>query len=411
MKRRFAVGCLLAVVGCFGSVGCGDDGSSSADAGNGNDAAANADAGVAECIRDPRPADDTRKVVIAHPYDDAGMQAGGYEVYELTSAGALTTTGVTFEMERAFDGTISFTHDGKIGLSVQDDGTIGIFRLNGDGSVDVLHAAYDAGGVAGFYATGIVISRLGGMAYVLNGQWRENGGGIYALRIHCDDTVSYEGMVAPARLAYGMQLVPGSDQAVVISEDIMGSAANNGAHLLDWSGAPNLVASADIFGDDESIVAGTAITADGRFVLAGDNNSFSKIENRIAIGEIATGALTPKAVLSPIDDPVSIIASPDNDAVLVVSGFGDAFFELDYDPGDATTPFSLVGEMTYTGGAPQLPSGAVLINRGTLRGRVLVSENTGIRQVQFESGSITDLGATSTGTGLAAIVGAIGVQP
>jgi len=53
-----------------------------------------------------------------------------------------------------------------------------------------------------------------------------------------------------------------------------------------------------------------------------------------------------------------------------------------------------------------------MIDRGLLRGRVLIAENLAIRQVQFNpDGSITDLGTTSLGSGIPAIVGAIGVQP
>jgi hypothetical protein len=47
-----------------------------------------------------------------------------------------------------------------------------------------------------------------------------------------------------------------------------------------------------------------------------------------------------------------------------------------------------------------------------LKGRVLIPENLGIRQVQFlAGGTVADLGKLSTGSGLANIVGALGVQP
>src|SRR6185295_3490683 len=115
--------------------------------------------------------------------------------------------------------------------------------------------------------------------------------------------------------------------------------------------------------------------------------------------------------LMPIDDPIAIVASPFDDAALVASGFGNAFFALDYDP-DAAEPFAVRGELAYQGAPPQLPGGAVRVDRGALAGRVLVAENLGVRQVSFEGGGvITDLGLTSLGSGSESIVGAIGVQP
>ncbi len=404
------MGRLLLAMCVVSATACGDDGAGATDAASSSDAQVSADA-TASCNRMPRPADATRKVVIAHPYDDSGAQADDFEVYELTSAGALTTTGVSFTMSRDFDGVIQFTPDGKLGFAVHDDGSLGIFRLNDDDSVDVLHAAYDANGADGFYASSAVISRSGDKLFVLSSQWRKHGGGIHQLTINCDDSVRYDGLMAAAKLPYGMHQLPGGDQVVVVSDDVLDSPQDQGAHLLAWSGAPSVQASADIFGDTEAIVSATGITADGRFVLAGDNNSLSKNPDRVAIAELGTAAITPVTVISPLRDPTNIIASPDNDAILIVSAQGDALFELDYDPANATTPISLVGELSYSGAGPQLPAGAVLITRGALRGRVVIAENTAIRQVQFESGSITDLGPTDTGSGFAAIVGAIGVQP
>lgn len=74
-------------------------------------------------------------------------------------------------------------------------------------------------------------------------------------------------------------------------------------------------------------------------------------------------------------------------------------------------PFRIEGELAYEGARPQLPGAAVRIDRGTLRGRVLVSENVGVRSVAFELDGPRDLGLFSFGEGLPAIVGAIGVTP
>jgi hypothetical protein len=52
------------------------------------------------------------------------------------------------------------------------------------------------------------------------------------------------------------------------------------------------------------------------------------------------------------------------------------------------------------------------IERGKLKGWVLLSENVGVRRMAFDTdGGLRDLGITSTGDNLSDIVGAIGVQP
>jgi hypothetical protein len=117
-------------------------------------------------------------------------------------------------------------------------------------------------------------------------------------------------------------------------------------------------------------------------------------------------------VLSPIEDPLSIITSPFDNTALVVSGFGDAFIKLEYAP-SGTTPFTVRGPITYVGARPELPGTAVMIDRGALRGLVLVPENLGIRRLRFASGgTITDLGKTATGaSGFDNITGSLGIQP
>ena len=122
--------------------------------------------------------------------------------------------------------------------------------------------------------------------------------------------------------------------------------------------------------------------------------------------------LAPIQVLTPLADPVGLATSPYHNAALVVSGEGDGIWVLDYDPQNAAAPFAVVGELIYSGNGPQLPGRAVMITRGTLTGWVFVAELSGVRTVTFDpSGSVLDQGRFSVGSGMAAIVGAIGVQP
>jgi len=414
----FAIGLTL-----LQATACGGESAGELDAASGADAAADAateiDAATTAdastgCPRSPGLADRVRKVVVSHPFDEGGGTV--FEVLELSTSGEISTTGVTFDMHRSNFNEIVFTPDGEVGIVAHDDGTLGVFRFDASGAPVVVHEGYDADGAEGFYATGVVVmADDGAHAYVLSTQWREHGGGIHRVAIACDGSLSYEGNVAAGKLPGAFALVAGGQRALVAAKDIFDSSAGDDVHLLDWAGGIGISAGADSFPDDDFIVAGAALTADGNYWLVGDNNGFygsEELENRVAVVEVGAQDVTPVQTPIPVEDPVEIVTSPDDDAAIVVSGFGDAIFALAYDSSNAAAPFGPAVELSYTGGRPQLPGAAGLIERGTLRGRVLVAENVGIRQVQFEGGGVvTDLGAFSMGSGSAAIVGALGVQP
>lgn len=364
------------------------------------------DAGAPSCPWLASPPDGERRVVVSHPYDGSGGQANVYEVLTLGADGVLATTGTTFTMGRSTTGEIAFTPDGRIGLVAQEDGTLGVFRFDDAGVPQVVHAALGGS----FYAGAVVIDPAHARGWVLDMGWREHGGGLYAISIACDGTVSDEGLAVPAKLPYALAVL--GDRAYLAAKDALDSIGTGGdLYRLRWNGAWENDLEVDLFADDEQIVSAMALTSDGRYVLVGDNNSFSASGNRIGVAEDAGDALSAVQTLAPLEDPFSIVTSPSGGEALVVSGFGDAFFRLDVQPG-AAPPFTLLGEVPYAGAAPELPGAAVLIRRGALRGRVLVAENLGVRQVDLTAaGDIVDLGRFSVGSGLTAIVGAIGVTP
>jgi hypothetical protein len=366
--------------------------------------------GAGACGRMPGPADGPRKVVVGHPYDANSAASKVWEVLNLDATGTLSPTGTTFEMGRAFWGEVAFTPDGKVGIAVHDDGTLGVFRFEDDGTPTVVHASFKGA----FYAGSLVMDPSGESAWVLDENWRENGGGLYRISIGCDGTLTDLGLAAPSKLARGMvRLGQTPNHAVLASTDVLTSKTGDNAHLLDLGGAaPALLGGAPAFPDDEAIVSAIARTHDDHFVLIGDNSEFASVPNRVAVVAVSGNAVTATQVLTPIEDPVSIVTSPFDNAALVISGYGNAFFALGYDAGNANAPFTVKGELTYVGKKPQLPANGVLIERGALRGRVYVAENSGVRQVRFEqNGSITDLGLFSLGTGIENIPGAIGVTP
>ena len=374
---------------------CGGGSHGSDDAGS--DAAIDTPAG---CVRQPAAADRVRHVVISHPYDAAGAKANGWEVLDLSATGELSRPGRMFTMGRADVGEIAFTPDGAIGAVAQEDGSVGIFKLDDAGVPTVLQAGFKGS----FYANRVIVAPTGTL-YVLDTQWRENGGGIYELGIDCNDAVTDRGLVTPAKLAAQVAFTA-EGKWLVAATDIGSSAAGMDAHLL----APDrtLLASADAFADDMQIVGGATLVHDGSAFLIGDTSQFGSTPNRIAVVPVEPAKLGTASVIPNIQDPITLLASPFADKVLVVSGFGDAMFQLVRTSG----VWSSTGELAYQGAKPQLPSGAVMIDAGMLRGLALVAENLGVRRVEmYSNGNLVDRGAYSLGSGLVNTTGAIGVTP
>ncbi len=394
----------LTVLGCGG--GSGDR--PAADAATGDDAGGGGgDGGVDGCVRAPAPADRVRHAVVSHPYDGDGDPASGWEVLSVATDGALAATGTTFTMGRATGGTVAFTPDGAIGVAAQEDGSLGVFALSPGGEVEVI----EAGWRGSMYAGAVVAAPDGGGVYVLDSQWRENGGGVYRVDIDCEGNVSDGGLVAAARLPYALVFEGGGARALAAASDILDSSAGADVHLVDVA-VGDVLAGADPFPDDEQIVASAATTADGAYLLVGDNNQFyssEELANRVAVVRVDDTSLAAVQTL-PVEDPVAIATSPFDDGAVVVSGFGDAIIALTRDDGDSK-PFALAGEIDYTGPAPQLPGAVASVDRGALRGHLLVAELLGVRHLAFGRGSVSDLGLLALGEGTEAITGALGVEP
>jgi hypothetical protein len=400
--KRLPLPFVLAIAGCGGGGETADD-MPTVDAPTGADAAVDAAAG---CPRDPGPDDRARHVVVARPYDVDGNQANTWEVLDLSISGDLTrpTPRRFFTMGRASFGTIAFTPDGEIGLVAQDDGTVGVFALDAAGVPSVVHAGFDGG----FYASGIAIDPSGDRAWVIDGNWRKNGGGIYGVTIGCDGTLTSTGLAVAAKLPAAIAFAGG--HAIIAATDVADSAAGDDVHAVTWGGTPEAVSGADAFGAEDPIVGGAALTADGATFLVGDVSQFSGVANRVAVVRVDGATVTPVSVISPVDDPQSIVASPFGDVAVVASAFGDALVVLD--TGGPAGAWRVRGEVPYTSGNPLLPGDLAMIERGTLRGHVLVSENVSIRHLAFRAnGDVDDLDALAFGSGLDQIPGAIGVTP
>lgn len=355
------------------------------------------------CVRPAAPADRERFMVVSHPYGEGGAAADRWEVLRVGQGGALSRIGEEFQIGRAYGGEVVFTPDGAVGIAVLEDGSLGVFSLGADGSANVIQAGFEGS----FYAGQVVMDPAGDRAWVLDPNWRENGGGIYEIGIACTGEVFDRGMVAPSKLAYAMALMPEGDVGFLAARDILDSPPGDDGHLVELGGAPALLGGADVFGDDEAIVASAAVSPDGRWGFIGDNNLFSGTGDRVGVMDL--DSLSPVPGME-VEDPVSIDISPWGDQGIVVSGFGDAIFRFNISGG--LVPAQLVGEVSYTGGRPQLPEATAQITRGSLSGTVFVAENVGVRTLRFlQGGGVADDGALRFGAGYTSIVGALGVQP
>jgi hypothetical protein len=388
----------LAILACA-SAACGGGSGAVPDAAI--DAAGDAPVG---CPRTPAPADRPRHVIVSHPYDAAGAKAGGYEVLDVAMDGTLSRPGRHFTMGRAVTGTIAFTTDGEVGIAALEDGTLGVVRLDAAGQPVVIHEGFKGS----YYATRVVLDPHGDRAIVLDGNTRENGGGLYLVTIACDGTLTDRGLIAKAKVPGGIAFA--GTRALLAAGDVLDmTPAGSDVELLSWGDPPALLSGTDAFGDDMAIVGGTALAGNGSVFLVGDVSQFSGIPNRVAIVAVDAASAHPIGKVA-VDDPEAIAASPFGDVAVVASAFGDKLFVLDAAGAGGT--WRVRGEVAYKGAKPMLPGDLATIDRGTLAGRVFVSENTSIRQLAFRGdGSVEDLGSLAFGSGLDNVGGAIGVTP
>jgi DNA-binding beta-propeller fold protein YncE len=374
------------------------------DGGPAPDAAPDATTG---CPRTLAPADRARKVVISHPFLEAGGKAKDFEVLDLAADGTLTRpkTPVTFAMGTALYAPVVFTPDGEVGLVAQDDGSIGVFRLPaGGGAPVVVHAAF----AGDFYAGGIVLAPDGSHGWVLDSNTANNGGGVYAIRIACDGTLTSGGLVVPGGGATAMALLPTDPtKALLSSIQAFTSPLTTDLHLIDLAANKEL-ASVSAFGDLKAIVSSIAIMPDGKHALVTDDGL--NVGDRVAV--VRLGATLSALSLLQTPFPSGAVASPFGNAAFVLNGdSSDQIHVLSYDA-TKPAPFVITGELAYQFAKPQIPTTASSIDRGKLRGTVLVGENLGVRKLVFGAdGKVTDASKLGYPDAIANIVGVVGVQP
>jgi hypothetical protein len=393
---RLSLGLLLTIA-CGGA---GDDDPAAADAGARTDASA--DGGGSACPRLPAAPDRVRPMIVSKPYNPDSSPANAYQVLAVGLDGTITDSGQRFEMRRAIYGEFTFTPDGKVGLLAQNDGTIGVVGF--DGMIPtVIHAAF----TGDFYASRVALDATGEYAYIVDANFRNNGGGLFRSAIGCDGSLGAPERLVDSKLAEFMFVEDGGT-ALVVARDVADSAVGHDVHRVTLTGTPAVSSGTDAFGHDEAIVSAAVRSPDGQRLWVGDNNQFIANPNQVVIVS-TTGALTTVGAVE-INDPAAIRVSPFADVAVVASGFGNALFVVDR--GGAGGAYRVAGQVTYSGGRPALPSAMASVDVGALRGHVWVAENVSIRHLQFTSaGGVTDLGSFTLAGEVDAIPGAIGVAP
>lgn len=419
MSRFVASFAALSVAASSAFVACGDEGDStppspSADAGassssssssSGGSSSGGGDAGGRPtCHATPIADDAPRTIVISHPFGAGGAKDKRYERLELGANGAITRPDVVFSMGRNFAGDIVFTPDGKLGLSAQEDGTIGVFRVESDGKVTVVDPGFKGKG----YVERLLMAPDGASVLVLDMNTKENGGGLYEVMIGCDGKLEDRGLVlAGASPTAAAWLDAG--KALVSARAIGASPDTDELHVVDVAARVRL-GGGPAFGDREAINSAVAVSGDGKVALVADNGIL--VGSRVAVVS-ATGAAVAKKSLLAVKNPVSVAFSPFGNAGVVVGSDGeDDYFRVKVDTSAATPVVLDASPIAYKNGKPQLPGAAHVIERGPLKGRVVIAEVNGVRQLTFTpAGALEDTSAfeVSKGNDIPGSVGTLGL--
>ena len=342
--------------------------------GDSGDPMDSAPAAVDGCHATPRKGSE-HALWVSFPYADDNSPADTW--WTFTFDGAIEA-GEAHELGRSTAGRGAWTPDGAFVYLVDEDG--------------VVHTP--TGPWTEQYISSITIDRTGEVAWLINPNWADSGGGVYAAPIDCDTgALGAAELVWTGKNASVVALRPGTSEAAILTRELDGVAGI--VHRVDLE-TRQVLASIDAFGDDEAIVSDAAWDAEGERLLVADYSQFSGVSTRVAVVGL-------EAAIDVIDvpDPVSIVTAPwPGSSALVVSGYDDAVFELER----TADGYALGGEVA----SPALPGSGVV----THAGQVLVVDSQGIWGLQFvEGGGVTDQGLLWSGSGLSGIPGAIALQP
>lgn len=346
------------------------------------------------------PADRDRFVVVGRP------AIPDYQVLVLSETGELTATEHTFTMGEANDIPIAFTPDGRIGVAVQNDGSLGVFTLAEDGTPTVVDPAFQPGGNMEFYASSVIMSPEGDHLISVSQNWPESGGGLYRVDLDCaTGTPTLVGKQIESKNAWSVLSLGGGRWAIA-GKGAGGVEDGTEVHDIREGNPWTRAGGAEAWPHQDAIMDGFAAARDGSFLLVGDTAAFTPDPNVVSFVGVDANGFSSKGVPVEVEDPFAILVGPSSRVALIASGFGDALFVADVDP-TAAEPIAIRGEVAYVKN-PQLPGKMTMVERGSLDGLVLGSDVEGVRIVRFVGDDVVDQGVfTDSGSN---IIG-IGIQP
>jgi hypothetical protein len=367
---------------------CGDDPTGTRQGtpgGSDSGDSADSDEPVAEgCHATPLPDDSDRLLLVSFAYDSDYQSSELWGAARLAQDGTLTTLDVELSLGHTTGRVGAFTPDGAFGFVTTDMGLLSTVAVGDDLEPTIVDAEVDAG----LYAEALVVHPSGEWLLATDGNWPENGGGLYRLAIDCDSgALGAAERLFEAKNPFGVARRPGTiDQYAFYGREVPGTASGTNLHLVDLSTSPaTILSSVAAFPDEDAIVSDLAFDHDGDSVLVADHSEWTGNPTRIAAVEVEEDTLRLTGTLE-VDDPMDLVAAPwPGGGMLVLSGYGDAVWALDQS-GDSWSVGAKVASSA-------LPGAAVVVTGGPLQGRVLVAEVNGVRAIDLsDDGGATDLG-------------------
>lgn len=273
---------------------------------------------------------------------------------------SLTETGRFSLGARAAFGRVAWTPDGAIGAVPLEDGTIGLISAL-DGAVEVIEPTISGD----FYASNLYFSPDGSTLWIVDGNWANNGGGLYKLPIDCETGAPGAAtFVRSSKLAAALLL---GERTVLVAQEV-DDQSGYGAWELDGPEGEVLRGVALFDYADSSI--SDAVMGPGGHVWVADNSLWSGQDNHVVVLE----ADLSKRHQVPIVDPVAIVPAPTGSDALVLSAYG----------ADALVLLKESGEVETVQSSP-LPWSAAGLIEGPDAGLALVSENEALLLLRVTS--------------------------
>ena len=344
------------------------------------------------CRAQPREENRDRLLIYSTPYNEDISPSEQWSVHRISIHGEISEQLQSLQLGRSISGEISFTNDSSWAAAVTENGNISTFLVSTDNEIETQLLDQDLG----IYIQSILIHPSGEYLYAIDPNWSENGGGIYRINIDCQT-----GELDAPSLLYASK----NAAAIEIFEEGIIVAAREIENIIGYVYYINPngeITGFDPFdGDEDVILTDLAVDRSSRIYLS-ENAEFSGVPNRVAIMSWDNDQFNLIDVQE-ILDPVQMLSSPFSSHVAVLSGYGNAIHYLSSEE---------QYEISYVETSPQLPTSAVQISNGSLKGEIYITENQGIRKMKFlENGGIEDLGRSLSTDGLSGITGSIGITP